>query len=156
MNKEFIPYEEALALKKLGFDELCIASYDDEGQFKDPFDYISDDGGYLTNSSLMDPNNFNAYSNPRLLKEYLDKPFTAAPLYQQAFRWFREKYMLKGDVNHADSNGSNKITIWKWNYDNNVGAWERLTIIGTYTTYEKAELECLKQLIKIVNEKEKD
>lgn len=27
MNKEFIPYEEALALKELGFDENCITWY---------------------------------------------------------------------------------------------------------------------------------
>jgi hypothetical protein len=27
MNKEFIPYEEAIALKELGFDELCLAYY---------------------------------------------------------------------------------------------------------------------------------
>ncbi len=27
MNKEFIPYEQALALKELGFDEPCFAWY---------------------------------------------------------------------------------------------------------------------------------
>jgi hypothetical protein len=27
MNKEFIPYEQALALKELGFDEPCLANY---------------------------------------------------------------------------------------------------------------------------------
>ena len=27
MNKEFIPYEEALALKELGFDEECIFGF---------------------------------------------------------------------------------------------------------------------------------
>jgi hypothetical protein len=27
MNKEFIPYEQALALKELGFDEECFAYY---------------------------------------------------------------------------------------------------------------------------------
>ena len=28
MEKDFIPYEEALALKELGFDEPCLAFYD--------------------------------------------------------------------------------------------------------------------------------
>ena len=33
MKKEFIPYEEALALKKLGFDEKCYGYYDDGKQY---------------------------------------------------------------------------------------------------------------------------
>lgn len=31
MNKEFIPYELALKLKELGFDEPCFSSYDKNG-----------------------------------------------------------------------------------------------------------------------------
>ena len=30
MEKEFIPYTEALALKELGFDEPCFANYSPE------------------------------------------------------------------------------------------------------------------------------
>ena len=29
MEKEFIPYEQALALKELGFEEECLDFYDD-------------------------------------------------------------------------------------------------------------------------------
>ena len=29
MDKEFIPYEQALALKELGFDEPCFRWYDE-------------------------------------------------------------------------------------------------------------------------------
>ena len=85
MNKEFVNYTQALALKELGFDEKCITSYDNEGEFKDPFEYNSKNtDGYVTNSSLKDPKNFNASSNPTLLKDYLDNPFTTALLKQQA------------------------------------------------------------------------
>lgn len=31
MNKEFIPYKQALALKELGFDELSLGWYDEGG-----------------------------------------------------------------------------------------------------------------------------
>jgi hypothetical protein len=31
IEKEFIPYEQALALKELGFDEPCFGSYDPFG-----------------------------------------------------------------------------------------------------------------------------
>ena len=32
MEKEFIPYEQALALKELGFDEPCIRGWDKNGK----------------------------------------------------------------------------------------------------------------------------
>ena len=57
MNKEFVPYEQALALKELGFDEPCFGYYDEGG---------------------------NLYTE---MVEVLK-----APLYQQAFRFFREKH----------------------------------------------------------------
>jgi len=158
MNKEFITYKQALALKELGFDEECIASYDNEGHFKDPFEYNSEEtDGYVTNSSLKDPKNFNASSNPALLKNYLNNSFTAAPLYQQAFRWFREKYNLRGfigfrpnvkqfDCHVYDMSLSGKEyvkqrTMEEFNKDPKVG------------TYEEAEQACLNKLIEIVKNK---
>ena len=104
IQKEFISYEHALALKELGFDEVCIASYDNNGEFKDPFEYNSEkNDGYLTNSSLKDPKNFNALSNSALLKEYLDSSFTAAPLYQQAFKWLHQQLGFKKSVMYLDA-----------------------------------------------------
>ena len=32
MEKDFVPYEEALALKELGFDEPCFMYYSDNGE----------------------------------------------------------------------------------------------------------------------------
>ena len=76
MNKEFIPYEQALALKELGFDEPCF------GWFR---------------TTLL-PSNFTEYfleTELSLNEEFTDlinSNFTgdacSAPLYQQAFRWF--------------------------------------------------------------------
>jgi hypothetical protein len=152
MTKEFLPYEQALALKELGFDEECIASYDNKGDFKDPFEYNSEKtNGYVTNSSLKDPKNFNASSNPALLKNYLDNPFTAAPLYQQAFRWFREKYVLDSTVQPTYST--------KYQYRLfNTETKSKVQVYGDYmgkefNTYEEAELACLIKLIEIVKSK---
>jgi hypothetical protein len=46
MNKEFIPYEQALSLKELGFDEECFNYYDDdnEEQIFKLFPYLSNTG----------------------------------------------------------------------------------------------------------------
>ena len=112
MEKEFATYEQALALKELGFDEDCFKYYTEE--FK-----LGSTGLYY------------AYDNPI---DFL----CLAPLYQQTFRWFREKYDLNYVIVKAES----------WFY----------TINGCNTqegfnTYEEAELECLKKLIEIVKEK---
>ena len=67
MKNEFIPYEQALALKELGFDESCYNQY--------------------TDGTLDLP--CTKYDYPDCVESI------PAPLYQQAFRWFREKYNLE-------------------------------------------------------------
>jgi hypothetical protein len=67
------------------------------------------------------------------------------PLYQQAFRWFREKYDI--DVNTQ----KDSIGIYHFNIDTNkYGDWKEPIF---NKSYEEAELECLKKLIEIVKNK---
>ena len=122
MNKEFIPYEEALALKELGFDEPCFAKYEKDGLFQ--LFHTIEVAAYLTINS----NGVNG--------------IVCAPLYQQAFRWFREKHGLDSWVYRPDE----KLNIWGYNTTLH-------TNVSPFKSYEEAELECLKQLIKIVKEK---
>ena len=65
MDKEFVTYEIALALKELGFKEDCLASYYHAGKRLDICEYIN-------------------HGKYKIL----------APLKQQVIRWFREKYDL--------------------------------------------------------------
>jgi len=116
MNKEFIPYEEALALKELGFDEPCYGFYDE--------------------------------MNDNRVVGGLSDALNSAPLYQQAFRWFREKYELVSEIQAPDGKkGKWNPTIHKaygfGNYYDNNG----------FKTYEEAEIACLRKLIEIVKEK---
>lgn len=67
MKNEFVPYNLALKLRELNFDEECLAWYDWVGKEL-----------YL-------------YSE---LPSYLDINPTKASLWQQAFDWFREKHNL--------------------------------------------------------------
>ncbi len=116
MNKEFIPYEQALALKELGFDEPCF-------------------GGYYSNQDNVNLWFFKEAKNSDRDERVRDG-FATAPLYQQAFRWFREKYDLHLSINVKDG-------IWYF---------ERFSING-FKTYEEAELACLIKLIEIVKTK---
>ena len=72
MEKEFIPYQEALALKELGFDEECFGAF--IGKELKLFNFSNDLKGYVNDNNLI----------------------IAAPTFSQAFRWFREKYKLSG------------------------------------------------------------
>ena len=115
MNKEFVPYEQALALKELGFDEPCFGYYDGGG---------------------------NLYTE---MVEVLK-----APLYQQAFRWFREKYQLHSFI-YEDNSWNISGGIWDLNgYIGSRYDWDS----DAFNTYEEAEQACLDKLIEIVKTNE--
>jgi len=123
MTKEFIPYQQALTLKELGFDEPCFAYYKDmKGEKVLLYDSMDFDGE------------------------------CSAPLYQQAFRWFREKYNIIPNIHSIYTDETHtKIMFWFWfgNYEDDSD--EEVF----YGTYEEAELECLKKLIEIVKDENK-
>ena len=120
MEKEFIPYEQALALKELGFDEPCFGYWN-----IDP---------YLPNPTF------------NMVRPFDHEWCLPAPLKQQSFSWFREKYGLPSHI----------ATYWQHDWNNysyqyyfvqDKVEWNG---IEHYKTYEEAELECLKKLIEIV------
>ena len=75
MEKEFVPYDLALRLEALGFDEeYILACYDKDG------------------------NPYDAWA--RGFEKILDQSTSVlAPTFSQAFRWFREKYNLIAEFN---------------------------------------------------------
>ena len=75
------------------------------------------------------------------MQEYLP-----APLYQQAFRWFREKYDLKGHVEPVEYLDGTPDT-YHWSIFNNCNSG------NDQLTHEEAELACLVKLIDIVENK---
>ena len=126
MEKEFIPYEQALELKELGFNENCLARFDGSGFRMLP---------------VYDPLKNN---------EVKESWFCVTPLYQQAFRFFREEYNMLPTI-YSNASG------WRFEYHDNEGGTHRYDsgytgdceMSGAFTSYEKAELACLKKLIEI-------
>jgi len=88
MEKEFIPYEQALALKELGFNEPCLGYYI---ELRNPQE------GILTIDKCE--NNIDG---------------VLAPLYQQAFRWFREKCNLNANVYKWQPDFSKSMGHLEW------------------------------------------
>ena len=131
MEKEFIPYEQALALKELGFDEPCFWWYDFEKELR------KDRIGVESINS----------------KYFIDSKSCSAPLYSQSFRWFREKHNLFHEI-QIDRTAEPKFCFDIFQYEH-FGNYEEIRIGEwyLYRTQEEAELECLKKLIEIVKNK---
>jgi hypothetical protein len=72
--------------------------------------------------------------------------FLSTPLYSQVFKWFRNNYNLDGWVvpyKNLDDDKSYSFIIDLLDYTE---------YCGEYGTYEIAELECLRKLIKIIKD----
>jgi hypothetical protein len=132
ISKEFLLYDEALALKELGFDEPCffvyrggslyasgsIQRYYEDGDWD--FEINSNYGGDI-------------------------KQWVTAPTFSQAFRFFREKDIAFSIVNIEDKKGKifySFVTGEQYYYDLGTGN-------DMFATFEEAELACLRKLIEI-------
>ena len=123
MEKEFVPYTEALELKQLGFDEPCFGYWSNLGT-QEPFLFTCELGTEKESCYIR-------------RKNYLCK----GPTYSKAFRWFRKKgYDVKVEKESAEV----YFGFW-W-----TGVAWSLIESGTY---EEAELACLRTLSKIVKNK---
>jgi len=135
MKKEFLSYDLALKLKDLGFDEPCFAFY---GLSRDNYKTIR----------LSIFQNLKTDYLPDI--HHLDVTCDA-PLWQQTFDWFREKYNFNSWISGRKSMGYG-YTI------NNVPNKFKNNILDTlesphiYESYEKARQACLEKLIELAKE----
>jgi hypothetical protein len=117
MEKEFVTYQQALALSDLGFKQQNYFAFYHKGRlsFENLFRYDS------------------IKENPRNVD---------APLKQQVFRWFREKYNISVYITDrlhcVDDREQWKCVVNDVYY----GAM-------TFNTYEEAENACIDKLIEI-------
>jgi hypothetical protein len=90
------------------------------------------------------------FRNNTELNAYGDlKEKISAPLYQQAFRWFRENYN-KHNVPLGTLRLADEKVIFHINGPRNPVAFEKV-----YDTYEEAQIACLKMLIdSVIKQKE--
>jgi len=152
MEKEFIPYEQSLALKELGFDKPCIKEYHLEELLNNSTD------GEIKNSDLME-----LYGNSVI----------SAPTFSQAFRFFREKYSLVHEISWSKYKGGLNFDYDVFSLvlptddelgdeddiasDKSMETYDSLVDKGfrhhESNTYEEAEHACLIKLIEIVKKK---
>ena len=125
MEKEFVPYKLALALKALGFDEPCFGYH------------LTKDLPYVKRGLKFGSEKYVGKHNS------YDDFIVSAPTYSQAFRWFREKY----DLGHMINGIGHESFIM------NIAGVLHIFNAFEFKTYEEAELACLRKLIEIVETK---
>ena len=125
MEKHFVTYNQALALKELGFDEPCFGWYEHNGNFY-----------YCYQEGLVPP-------SP---SKKLIKGCCLAPLKSQVFEWFREEHSIHGIVSYY---GKSQWNIEILDYKGN----ELIQIEdNTFWSYEEAESTCIDKLIEIIKD----
>ena len=134
MENEFVTYELALRMKQLGFDESCLAIYSNANPKT---------GLYTLKKYRL-----------KLIKQASQKDKgVKAPLYQQAFRWFREKHVLLGFIEPANGYEDKSLFAFyicddEQNIVDDSHSYSKDNSLH-FKTYEEAELACLKKLIEI-------
>ena len=140
MESLFCPYDLALELKELGFNEGVLAQYRVDGYLC----WGKDDCSLGSDISDED------YKN-NCFPEFGCR----AALWQQAFRFFREKHNLEASIQrmppevYGKGKGDIKnYLLYIWAKNLNPRGQQTLH----FDTYEEAEFECLVKLIEIANE----
>ena len=120
MTREFTTYNQALALKELGYNEPCLAWY------------VSKDYGLEIG---------------KVIQTDLIKDAIVAPTFHQAFKWFREKYNRLHTVN-IDLSNNLKDKVFIYTIEDHLGSIVDRS--EEYKTYEEAESACLNKLIEMI------
>lgn len=120
--KEFLPYDLALKMKAIGFDEPCLAIHSNANPKT---------GLYTLNKYRL-----------TLIKQGSQKDKgVKAPTWSAVFRWFRDEYGYWSYVKEA-AKGTCRFYIQKFDVKSFTSE--------IYNSYEEAEIACLDKLIEIV------
>lgn len=126
ISKEFIPYEQALELKELGFDEPTFGTF---AHGKLLLVYQTEKANYRQESD-----------------------FCTAPTYSQAFKFFRKKKLSDSYIYRYQDRGDGGIYYY-YNINHDFGIMETRHFEDGFNSYEEAELECLKKLIELAKQR---
>lgn len=131
LKDQFVPYELALKLKGLGFDEKCFGwfNYNQEIQYA-----------------------------PSVVKIDLHNDYTLAPLWQQAFDWFSINGIeswITYDYPFHNQDGTYKVSWYNHNTNKHGiimkdNFKDRYSGVKSFTTKKEAKIACLEQLIELV------
>jgi|LakMenEpi03Aug12_release.lakeMendotaPanAssembly.Ray.scaffolds.fasta_scaffold20377_23 hypothetical protein len=129
MQKDFIPFTEALELKKLRFEKLCYA-----------YVYTGDTGSNIDRMCYISPDlsmNWNE-----------DSLCVSIPTWSSVFDWFEREFNLYSSNFHSFYECFVEYGFYIHTLDGRIILSE-----GDYPTSLEAKISCLKKLIEIAKKK---
>ena len=130
MEEHFVNYNQALALRELGFDEPCFGFYDD-----------------------IDKQFYQIHSQASIINNV--KNISKSPLKSQVFKWFREKHGIWVTFEYDDCDCVETNVCWYVGkcFTYGIGPLFLTNELNDFKTYEEAESACIDKLIEILKEK---
>ncbi len=150
---EFVEYKEACELAEFGLEVKFFSFFSITEHI-----YPIDKYGVCTTVSPGDLVELDQFKYLQCM--FGDKfKYVGAPLYQQAFKWFRDNHSLYSEIG-VDQTMEPKFcyTISWYKEEDGLVEWVNVTdreMFFLEYTQEKAELNCLKKLIEIVKQRKK-
>ena len=142
VENEFIDYKQALALKRLGFNEKCFGFYNELGNYIDEKN--------KTNSNCNKPD--------------MKGKYCTAPLYQQVFMWAannnnNNNNKLHADISYEGLSDVNNLILEVFILDMSGCIYKKrdkdfkLLIngdLGNFDNYTEAKVACIDKIIEIL------
>ena len=130
MKDLFVPYEIAVQLKEIGFNEPCLkVGNTNEHIMWKCIEVDADDEAIDVNDILN--------------VEYGEQ-WTSIPLFSQCFKWFQEKFELTSWIYNSNTDEFFFTIVEKGRY---------VKAHNSFPTSKEAEIACLGELIKIIKNK---
>lgn len=142
MKDLFVPYEIAVQLKEIGFNEPCLK--------------VGNTNGYIMWKLLEVDADDEAIDVNDILNVDYGEQWTSIPLFSQCFKWFQDKHNLLNIIDCYISTPLewfiriDKISNDSLDYKMDITEESEDKV---YLTYEEAEIACLGELIKIIKNK---
>lgn len=130
IKEQFIPYELALKLKELGFDEECF--------------------GFYSNNKIYYEDNITSNKILTITNKIRKETLIAAPLWQQAFDFIREFCNWSFCIKR-----SHKQKDYEYFFEIFNPLLQTEVKSKKFNTYQEARLACLEKLIEIVENNNK-
>jgi hypothetical protein len=133
LEDKFVPYEESLRMKNLGYDEQCFGFWSSKNQYRR---FINDS---LCNTDLINMFGVEAKKAP------------AAILWKDAFDWFRDNHGLHYFIDIYPTNEEPNRCWYMIRYMNRERGDDDY-MSGFFLENHQAQLGCINKLIKIVEQ----
>ncbi len=148
IEKLFVPYELAVKLKELGFVDKCLASYYTKIEENNKYNM----GGHFNG---LEYHEVHHDYEPNFIINTDKDYYVSAPVWDQAFEWFRMIKNLDGLIsfdNDIEDEG------YEYQYGYEIRNWNTKTIYYNagwhknelWCSFEEARYACLKKLIEII------